>query len=87
MEYYLFGSRARGDARCDSDYDLIIIGHISDAHYRELYENSIEMGGKLDVFYYDGVSLRALFSSNRAIIGKAVNDCLKEAVKITEVPL
>jgi predicted nucleotidyltransferase len=30
----LFGSRARGDARADSDYDLLIIGESGDSRWR-----------------------------------------------------
>ena len=48
---WLYGSRARGDARPDSDYDLLILldkDDLSDADYLKYVYAMREMGWKMD---------------------------------------
>ncbi|MGH2352186.1 MAG: nucleotidyltransferase domain-containing protein [Chloroflexota bacterium] len=39
---YLFGSRARGDARADSDYDLLVVTRPDTGHRREVVRQAYD---------------------------------------------
>ena len=47
-EAYLFGSRARGDARQDSDWDILLLinkqGHATDKDYHDYAYPLVELG-------------------------------------------
>jgi len=81
----LFGSRARGDYREDSDYDVFIIG----AHPKLLEilkPYSLERGGKLDLFLFAGDCLLAAFDPDgmRRIFGKVdLRGVAEDAVEIS----
>ena len=56
---WLYGSRARGDARPDSDYDLLILlnkDHISSADYDEysypMFEFGVDIGEEINAHVY-----------------------------------
>ncbi len=56
---YLFGSRARGDNRPDSDWDLLILvdndkvtNEIEDKFREDLYEIELESGQIISTFIY-----------------------------------
>lgn len=58
-EAYLFGSRARGDSRNDSDWDILILvddrkvtNVIEDKFRDELYELELESGQVISTFIY-----------------------------------
>ncbi len=58
-EAYLFGSRARGDSRPDSDWDILILvdnlnvtNEIDDKFRDELYKIEIESGQIISTFIY-----------------------------------
>lgn len=58
-EAYLFGSRARGDYRNDSDWDILILiddakvtNDIDDKFRKDLYELEIESGQVISTFIY-----------------------------------
>ena len=58
-ETYLFGSRARGDYRTDSDWDILILineskvtNDIEDKFRDELYDIEIEAGQIISTFIY-----------------------------------
>jgi uncharacterized protein len=58
-EAYLFGSRARGDFRPDSDWDILILvderkvtNDIEDKFRDELYNIEIESGQTISTFIY-----------------------------------
>lgn len=58
-EAYLFGSRARGDYRTDSDWDILILineskvtNDIEDKFRDELYDIEIEAGQIISTFIY-----------------------------------
>lgn len=74
MKLYLFGSRARGDHRPDSDWDVLIDGvgmavdHECDEIVHLLAPYTVEHGGKLDLFYYMGDCLMSAIDEERRII-------------------
>ncbi len=58
-EAYLFGSRARGDFRKDSDWDILILineskvtNNIEDKFRDELYDIELESGQIISTFIY-----------------------------------
>lgn len=58
-EAYLFGSRARGDFRADSDWDILILiddvkvtNDIEDKFRDDLYELELESGQVISTFIY-----------------------------------
>ena len=58
-EAYLFGSRARGDFRPDSDWDILILvndkkvtNEIEDKFRDELYDIELESGQTISTFIY-----------------------------------
>ncbi len=58
-EAYLFGSRARGDSRVDSDWDVLILidddkvtNDIEDKFRDDLYDIEIESGQIISTFIY-----------------------------------
>lgn len=58
-EAYLFGSRARGDFRDDSDWDILILiddtkvtNNIEDRFRDDLYELELETGQIISTFIY-----------------------------------
>lgn len=58
-EAYLFGSRARGDFRADSDWDILILiddvkvtNDIDDKFRDDLYELELESGQVISTFIY-----------------------------------
>ena len=58
-EAYLFGSRARGDFRVDSDWDILILidenivtNEIEDKFRDDLYDIEIESGQVISTFIY-----------------------------------
>ncbi|MBA7531117.1 hypothetical protein ES705_23328 [subsurface metagenome] len=58
-EAYLFGSRARGDFRVDSDWDILILidddkvtNDIEDKFRDDLYDIEIESGQVISTFIY-----------------------------------
>ncbi len=79
----LFGSRARGDARLDSDYDILII--------KTGIENQSEVEGDiyLNLFYEDFiapvdilVATPEIIEKYKDSIGCVINPALKEGVVI-----
>lgn len=58
-EAYLFGSRARGDNKPDSDWDILILvdspkitNEIEDTFRGELYDLELELGQVISTFIY-----------------------------------
>ena len=65
-ELYLFGSRARGDQKPDSDFDVFIDAvNLTDVRARMIINllrpYAIEYGGRLDLFELLGDELHAVF--------------------------
>jgi predicted nucleotidyltransferase len=58
-EAYLFGSRARGDSKSDSDWDILILvddlkvtNEIEDKFREDLYDIELESGQVISTFIY-----------------------------------
>jgi hypothetical protein len=75
---YLFGSRARGDARPDSDYDLLAVVPESDLapHRRDVlaFRALCGVGAAKDVVVYT----RAEFESRRRVVSSLPATVLRE---------
>lgn len=67
MKLYLFGSRARGDHRPDSDFDVLAID-APDSLYGALEPYAVEHGGNLDLFCFAADCLWAAYDEERKII-------------------
>ncbi|GAG36388.1 unnamed protein product [marine sediment metagenome] len=67
MKLYLFGSRARGDHRPDSDFDVFAID-APDSLYDALEPYAVEHGGNLDLFSFAGDCLWAAYDEERRVI-------------------
>jgi predicted nucleotidyltransferase len=58
IEAYLFGSRARGDARDDSDWDILVLSEdddflkVEDKLRDELYQIELDSGQIISLFTY-----------------------------------
>lgn len=82
-EIYLFGSRAKGKERPDSDYDLLIIVNWSDKEFRERVYDIV-----LDVLLETGklLSLKILSSEEFEKLSRLrtpfIENVLKEGIKI-----
>lgn len=79
---YLFGSRARGDHRPDSDFDVIAID-APDELYDALEPYAVEHGGNLDLFCFAGDCLWAAYDEERKVLlskwnQKAIAEDVKE---------
>jgi len=82
-EIYLFGSRARGEERPDSDYDLLIVVDQADGKFREkIYEIVLDIlldTGKL-------LSLKILSSEEFKRLSQLrtpfIENVLREGIKI-----
>jgi hypothetical protein len=67
---YLFGSRARGDHKKTSDFDVFVIGEGDLKLTMQVLEPyCVELGGNLDLFHFAGDCLLAVFGERR-IFGK-----------------
>jgi predicted nucleotidyltransferase len=89
-ELYLFGSRARGEHRPDSDFDVFIYA-LDDPDETEveafvdvLEHYCIENGGNLDLFLYLGDCLASVLCEERRVLLDKWRhiDLQKEATKI-----
>jgi predicted nucleotidyltransferase len=85
VKIILFGSRARGDYREDSDYDLMVLvntpykdGHVTDSIYRSLFRNRVRCS--TDVI----VSSPTRFSELSSDIGLVYNTIKEEGKVIYE---
>jgi len=82
-EIYLFGSRAKGEERPDSDYDLLIIVNWPDKEFREKVYEIV-----LDVLLETGklLSLKILSSEEFRKLSRLqtpfIENVLKEGIKI-----
>lgn len=66
---YLFGSRARGDAKPDSDFDLLVVVESSDQPGYRLCQRAHELLGSLNVSKDVIVLTRAEFEPYKDVIG------------------
>lgn len=83
-EAYLFGSRARGDYRTDSDWDILILideskvtNDIEDKFRDELYDIELEAGQVISTFIYS----KAYWNS-ALIYSPLYKNVTKEGIKL-----
>jgi len=95
-ELYLFGSRARGDHKKDSDFDVFIDSvNLSDVRFRMIVNllrpYAVEYGGRLDLFELCGDNLLAVYDEydcRRVILDKYdFHNLQVEAEPITPIEL
>jgi predicted nucleotidyltransferase len=71
----LFGSRARGDARSGSDYDLLVIRQSSEPRYRRavpLYVALADLPVEVDVLVYTPEEVREWSAVSEAFVTTAL---------------
>jgi predicted nucleotidyltransferase len=71
----LFGSRARGDARSGSDYDLLVIRQSSEPRYRRavpLYVALADLPVEVDVLVYTPEEVREWSAVSEAFVTAAL---------------
>jgi predicted nucleotidyltransferase len=74
---YLFGSRARGDSRSDSDYDLVVVADLRlDPDERAYLANrSIrDLGVPIDVLVYTPVEFERLSTWKSSVVAAALRE-------------
>ncbi len=83
-EAFLFGSRARGDNRPDSDWDILIlidnpdiINEIEDKFRDDLYNLELESGQIISTFVYS-----KYYWKNRLIFSPLYKDVKKEGIRL-----
>lgn len=82
-EIYLFGSRARGDYRPDSDYDLLVVTRkkdlaLKDKIYDVVTDVSLESRRDLSLKFFPARE----FDRLKAIPSRFISYVLKEGIKI-----
>lgn len=83
-EAYLFGSRARGDYKSYSDWDILILvdenkvtNEIEDKFRNELYDIELETGQVISTFIYS-----KKYWANNLIFSPLYKSVKKEAIKL-----
>jgi len=82
----LFGSRARGDAKLDSDYDLLVVlddqvaGH--KLRWQAPYEARRGFSGAVDIVR----CRRSAYEDRREVIGSLANTATEEGIVVYERP-
>ena len=79
----LFGSRARGDARPDSDYDILVIGPSEESYYRRrvpVYQALWNLGAGKDVMWWTPSEVDKWRGLRSCVLGEA----LAEGVMVYE---
>jgi predicted nucleotidyltransferase len=86
VKVILFGSRARGDARPDSDYDLFIV--LDDQvpehklRWQAPYEARRSFSGAVDIVR----CRRSVYEDRREVIGSLANTATEEGIVVYERP-
>lgn len=73
----LFGSRARGDAREDSDIDLLVIANSSQPRYRRaapLYGALSDIHIPMDIVVYNPEEVKAWSAVRQAFVTTAIRE-------------
>jgi len=81
---YLFGSRARGDNRTDSDWDILILvdenkvtNDIEDKFRDELYDIELDLGQVISTFIYPKV-----YWNNTLVYSPLYKNVSKDGIKL-----
>ena len=86
VKVILFGSRARGDARPDSDYDLFIVldDQVSEhkLRWQAPYEARRNFSGAVDIVR----CRRSVYEDRREVIGSLANTATEEGIVVYERP-
>jgi predicted nucleotidyltransferase len=86
----LFGSRARGDARTDSDYDLLIIGESGDSRWRRsvpVYLALADLAIPAEVFWWTSEEIEEWSSVRSHYVYRALREGLILYEKVAARPL
>ncbi|HYD46453.1 MAG TPA: nucleotidyltransferase domain-containing protein [Phenylobacterium sp.] len=87
LEVYLFGSRARGDEKADSDFDLLVVvrddAPAADISGRKLAQARSRYRGPVDIL----VSRKSHFERRRTMLGALAEIVSREGVLVYEKPV
>ena len=73
----LFGSRARGDNRFDSDYDILVVKNTNEPKYKrasKYYRNLANLPCEVEIVVYTPDEIREWANVSQAFITTALNE-------------
>lgn len=77
LRIVLFGSRAKGQARLDSDYDLLVIAHSDQPRYRRsapLYAELADLPLEVDALVYTPDEVAAWQNVSESLVSTAIRE-------------
>lgn len=77
MKVILFGSRARGDARPDSDFDLLVVRESDEPRYarsRSIYTALADLPVEVEVMFYTPAEIEEWQAVPQAFVTTAIRE-------------